>query len=448
MDVFTLCFAYPSCHVRVLDGGYKPVFHPSTSNADVDGDLSGAGNGIGNGNEDDGITTYERHADAQFQRLYPSDASLDEEFDNVHQKCLAISAATGCLVSAVRRDSDSGDDTRDGSARIDAGKGDGMRNGEGDGKPRGWEFQLSGGYAQVMDARRRIMAEFRPDVSDFASRKFMYGVSRFSRLLTLSVYLARQVKASIKVPAIHILQSIHSAAPFSTPLHHSQHDLSPPSTSSSTPPIKPDVRARLHGIEERTGAKIHVRSLKQENAAFGEGSFGFGNLNSVQAPQPSVKLPWTIQQPSSSPPQSSPTTTHPGVPISDSARSKSMYPFLPAHQMPQVLEQHEEKGDEIQRTDSPECIASPESISIPLPTDGLQSAGPHPGHIVDTPNHEPPSNPWSARSKTMDAPRPRVAGLKTPLSAAPPSAVPSLAPGVTDEEAMLEELRVWGFEHP
>lgn len=113
--------------------------------------------------------------------------------------------------------------------------------------------------------------------------------------------------------------------------------------------------------------------------------------------------------------------------------------------MPQVAEQYEEKSEEITRTDSPECIASPESISIPLRDDLLHSAG----HIVDIPtaNTEPSNLPFT-RSKTIDVPRPRVAGLKSPLPSAPPSAVPSSTPG-TEEEAMLEELKVWGFaENP
>ncbi|KAI5450312.1 hypothetical protein NCC49_003223 [Naganishia albida] len=54
------------------------------------------------------------------------------------------------------------------------------------------------------------------------------------------------------------------------------------------------------------------------------------------------------------------------------------------------------------------------------------------------------AGPWSARSKTIDVPRPRIAGLKSPLPSAPTSAPPSV-PGVADEEAVLEELKAWGF---
>ncbi|KAJ9106683.1 hypothetical protein QFC20_004014 [Naganishia adeliensis] len=430
MDIFTLCFAYPSCHVRIMDGEYKPVFHPSTntfsshSNDDVDG------NGSGSGDADDGITSYQRYADSQLQHIYPSDASQDEEFDAVHAKCLAISSATGCLVSAVQQDADVSGNGKNGLGRNErsGGREDVKGDAKGNGKPRGWEFQLSGGYAQVMDARRRILAGFRPDV-----------------------------KTSIRVPAIHILQSIHSSAPASTPLHPSHLDISSPATSSATPPIKPDVRARLQAIEERTGAKIGVRVVKQESAGFGDGKemaksvkgkvafgFGFGNPTSTQAAQPSAKLPWTIHQ-QTSPPLNPPTSAQPGLTVSDSGRSKSMYPFLPVHQMPHVVEQHE-KGEEIQRTDSPECIASPEPITSPLPpSDNAHPSAPSSANIVNVPTANTDTGPWSARSKIIDVPRPRVAGLKSPLPSAPPSAAISSAPGMIDEDAMLEDLKVWGF---
>jgi hypothetical protein len=211
-----------------------------------------------------------------------------------------------------------------------------------------------------------------------------------------------QVRTSIKVPAIHILQSIHSPAPYPTPLHPSHDFLSAPTTSSSaTSPIKPDVRARLQDIEGRTGARIDVRMVKQEKAMYGE-----GREVGQQVKQPSVKpFPWT-QQSSNPPTTSPPILSQPGVAISDSARSKSMYPFLPAHQMPQVAEHdgNGHQGEEIQRTDSPECIASPESVGALLPPDAS-----HPT-AMESPN------PWNPRSKTIDVPRPRIAGLKSPLS--------------------------------
>lgn len=166
MDIFTLCFAYPSCHVRILDGEYKPVFHPSTNTfaSDIDDNLSGTGEG------DDGISTYQRYTDTQLQHIYPSNTSQDEEFDVVHAKCLAISSATGCLVSAVQQEPHTISGSGNGKNGLQRNEGLGekdnvMGNGSSDGKPRGWEFQLSGGYAQVVDARRRILGEFRPEVS-------------------------------------------------------------------------------------------------------------------------------------------------------------------------------------------------------------------------------------------------------------------------------------------
>jgi hypothetical protein len=111
---------------------------------------------------DDGITTYQQYADSQFRYLIPNDdanSQNDAEFDDVHAKCIAISEATGCLVSAVRPQSGKGDG-KNGAG----GSGNGNGN-DGDEKAvrRGWQFQLSGG--NVMDARRRVMDQFRPDVS-------------------------------------------------------------------------------------------------------------------------------------------------------------------------------------------------------------------------------------------------------------------------------------------
>lgn len=204
------------------------------------------------------------------------------------------------------------------------------------------------------------------------------------------------------------------------------------------------MKARLEAIEERTGAKIGVRVVEDEKR-MGNGrdagksgkamdAIGLGGPTNQQPAQPSAKLPWTMNQPTS-PPVVSPTAQQ-GLPISDSGRSKSMYPFLPVHQMPQVAEQ-QHQGEEIQRTDSPECIASPESITAPLPSDVPQSA-----NMVHIPSANADADPWSARSKTIDVPRPRVAGLKSPLPSAPVSAAPSVP---VDEEAVLEELKAWGF---
>jgi hypothetical protein len=205
--------------------------------------------------------------------------------------------------------------------------------------------------------------------------------------------------------------------------------LSAPASTSATPPIKPDVRARLQDIEGRTGAKIDVRVMKHEKATFGD----VRESGPAQGAQETGKpFPWATQ--SSNPPITSPPIlSQPGVAISDSARSKSMYPFLPAHQMPQVAEHdgNGHQGEEIQRTDSPECIASPESVGALLPPDVSHPA------VMES------ANPWNARSKTIDVPRPRIAGLRSPLSATPPSA--AAPPGVVDGDAMLEELKHWGF---
>lgn len=150
-----------------MDGEYKPVFHPSTNTFASDSNDDVNSNGSGSGDADDGITSYQRYADSQLQHIYPSDASQDEEFEAVHAKCLAISSATGCLVSAVQQDVDVSGNGKNGLGRNErsGGRDDVEGDAKGNGKPWGWEFQLSGGYAQVMDARRRIPAEFRPDVS-------------------------------------------------------------------------------------------------------------------------------------------------------------------------------------------------------------------------------------------------------------------------------------------
>jgi hypothetical protein len=165
MDVVTLCFEYPGGFVETTKSSsttttsssrnIKPVFH-STSTSTSSNNTSTNGQGRG---DDDGITTYQQYADSQFEYLIPADdanSQDDSEFDEVHAKCIAISEATGCLVSAVRPESGKGDGKNGGGAETDA-------NGSGKAVRCGWQFQLSGG--DVMDARRRIMDQFRPDVS-------------------------------------------------------------------------------------------------------------------------------------------------------------------------------------------------------------------------------------------------------------------------------------------
>lgn len=80
-----------------------------------------------------------------------------------------------------------------------------------------------------------------------------------------------------------------------------------------------------------------------------------------------------------------------------------------------------------------------------LSSDAGHPSAPTSANIVNPPTANTDTGPWSARSKTIDVPRPRVAGLKSPLPSAPASAALPSVPGVVDEDAMLDELKGWGF---
>lgn len=294
MDIYTLCFAYPSAHIPIANG-YKPAFHPSTTLASEE--AQNAANSTGQ--EDDGITNFQAYQDSQFQHLYPEDPSNDEVFDVVHAKCLAISSATGCLVSAIQQEpsSESGKNgmaRNEGNAEGHGGPADRAGNSSDDGKPRGWEFQLSGGYAQVMDARRRIMADFKPDVS-FGQHLLSGFVFRVCRscfadrvYCSLSCYLPlcrrHPPSSSSVVPAIPHPQSIiHQTrllldTSFLRPSFYilsrrrlTGQDL-PPRPSNTHPPVHPFPRANINASPPITR---HLRNNRISGCQGGcEGAIG------------------------------------------------------------------------------------------------------------------------------------------------------------------------------
>lgn len=177
MDIYTLCFTYPSIHLP--DG--TPLFHPSDdilttlinkpsfSNGQTPQNSSG-------GRVDEDVVPFSTY-DQTIQYTYPAsttatsptppdaaaaaEASHDDEFEAVHHKCLAISSKTGCLVSAViLPPSPSSSSSSTSTAHQNQDRHKGQRHGA-----HGWEFQLSGGYEPVMSARRMVMGEFKPLVS-------------------------------------------------------------------------------------------------------------------------------------------------------------------------------------------------------------------------------------------------------------------------------------------
>jgi hypothetical protein len=179
MDIYTLCFTFPSIHLPDGTSLFHPsddtltthTYKPSFSNNQTPQNSSG-------GRVDEDVVPFSTH-DQTIQYTYPAstaatsptppdaaaaaEASHDDEFEAVHHKCLAISSKTGCLVSAVilppsPPPSSSSSSTSTAQQNQDRQKG--QRHGA-----HGWEFQLSGGYEQVMSARRMVMGEFKPLVS-------------------------------------------------------------------------------------------------------------------------------------------------------------------------------------------------------------------------------------------------------------------------------------------
>ncbi|KAJ9093513.1 hypothetical protein QFC21_006346 [Naganishia friedmannii] len=174
MDIYTLCFTFPSLHLP--DG--TPVFHPLDDLLA----LHGSASRHGEGEEVVPFSVSQQHLEyiypSSITSSHPNDngnggqpasEASQEEFEEVHQKCLAISSKTGCLVSAVILPPSSTSITssthpatygQSGKGPHQQRKQDKQEKKEQD--AHGWEFQLSGGYEQVMIARRMVMSEFKP----------------------------------------------------------------------------------------------------------------------------------------------------------------------------------------------------------------------------------------------------------------------------------------------
>ncbi|KAJ9093514.1 hypothetical protein QFC21_006347 [Naganishia friedmannii] len=229
-----------------------------------------------------------------------------------------------------------------------------------------------------------------------------------------------QVKTSLKIPAIHLLRSIHSPAPSATPLHPVQTThhgtLTPGESQPTVSPmsggivdatlLKPDVLAKLISIQERTNVLVEVTLLPSSSgtgrpsatSTEGVGSAVGGEMakdtfvyNGAGGPGQSPGLGahesnWTND---AIPPISGTTSPHAslapataahpypnfnntdGLKPIDSGRSKSMYPLFPSHPHQQHQQQQQQQhgsplgqadgflsgvADGIVRTDSPETL--------------------------------------------------------------------------------------------
>ncbi|KAJ9112499.1 hypothetical protein QFC22_006246 [Naganishia vaughanmartiniae] len=278
-----------------------------------------------------------------------------------------------------------------------------------------------------------------------------------------------QVKTSLKIPSIHLLQSIHSPAPPATPLHPVQPTtnhgtLTPNESGPTVPPIaggvvdpsllKPDVRAKLVSIQERTNVLVEVTVLPGNSGsgrpgvasvaglAGGEGAFGYSGPGALGS-SPGVggdKSDWNNE---STPPISGTTSPHgalgpptgahpfPGVnpagglkPV-DSGRSKSMYPLFPSHPHQQHHQPHQqqqqhgsplrqaeallgEAAEGIVRTDSPETIGQHQQ---PQQNQSFASTGAGNQYVVSpetvgislAPPNTSATDPWGGvKSKSFD----------------------------------------------